>query len=78
MKLNIIKHICKVIICLKKIKINANNFQNEIIFLILIKYESKNYGREHLIKITDLKTSFLFYLFPKSVFINSFKYSFLK
>lgn len=45
MKLNIIKHICKVIICLKKIKINANNFQNEIIFLILIKYESKNYGR---------------------------------
>ena len=53
LKLNIVRHVYKVIICLKKIKIDANNFQNGIIFYILIKCESKFFFYIYNIKLIE-------------------------
>ena len=53
LKLNIVRHVYKVIICLKKIKIDANNFQNGIIFYVSIKCESKNCFYIYNIKLIE-------------------------
>ena len=58
MKLNIVRHVYKVILYLKKLKLMQIIFKMDTIFLIVTKCESKNYLYIYYIKLIKENNQF--------------------